>query len=320
MRALVLALLPLLAACGHAVPSIRPGPPLHVGFGPPPGDAQLEIAKQERVSEVRFPGRPAAKVDEVIRTSQRETWKLLRDGTWRLDSMVMDEEATRDGVAVGSAVPLRGVPFTTVVDATGAFVRAEDVAETVRMIEERVPSKALRKLVEPLLTPALLDERLRLAWTVRVRGLCQRDFTPGEVFYALDRQDLPAGGPAISVVRVTVIGATQEGLQPAMELALEFGGASSPLAREPAAQALLAQLHRGESLVERVKGHGRRLVALSSCQVIAEDAAFEGAWKLNREAIGTADPASFPEEIRFEVRRGARRLTGAEARLAQPMP
>jgi hypothetical protein len=307
------------AACAHAGAKVRPGPALHVGFAPPPGLAQLEISRQERTSEVRYPGRDPVAVRETIRTSQREAWTALPGGAWRLVSMQMDEDATRDGQPVASAVPLIGVPFVTVVDGKGAFVRAEDVADSVRQVEERIASPSLRRMVAPLLTPALVTSRLEAAWEARTKGLCGRAFTPGEVFYGVDRQELPAGGPALSLVRATVVGEAVEGLERVMELALEYGGASSALAHEPGALAAAAGLSREEPVVEHAAGRGRRLVALSSCQVLAEEAELEGAWTLRREALGTADPSGFPERIEFRVRRGARRITGAEARAAEPM-
>jgi hypothetical protein len=307
-------------ACAHVEPKVRPGPPVKVGFAPPPGFAQLEIAKQERVSEIRFPDREPVRVREVIRTSQRETWAPLKGGGWRITAMQMDEDATRDGRPVASAVPLKGVAFVHDVDEAGRFLRAVDVPETVRDIEARVPTKELRKLLEPLLTPALVGSRMEAAWARRTRGLCGVELAPGAVFYGIDRQELPSGGPALSLVRARVVGPVDEGLVRAVELSLVFGGGAGELAREPGARDALLSLGKDERLVEEARGHGRRIVSLVDCQILAEEATLSGAWRLNVAALGGADPKGFPEQIRFEVRRAARRTSGPEARAAEPMP
>lgn len=310
----------LLAGCRHVEPQVRPGPPLHVRWGPPPGLAQLEIAKQERTSRVEYPEREAVEVKEVIRTSQRETYEPLKGGGFRVTAMLMDEDATRNGAPVASAVSLRGVAFVHRVDAEGRFTRTEDLPLTIRDIEARVTSKELRQLLEPLLTPELLAQRLELSWKRRTEGLCNTDLTPGAVTYGVDRQELPTGGPAVSLVRAKVVGATFVGTEAAVELSLTFGGASSKLAREPGALDVAVQLGKDELLTESVEGHGTRFIALGSCQALAEEATIEGAWRLNKAALHGAEPAGFPEKIVFSVRRMARRSSGPEARAAEPMP
>jgi hypothetical protein len=309
-----------LAACAHVEPVVRDGPPLHVGFGPPPGLAQLEIARQERTSEVRFAGKEPLQVREEIRTRQREAWKPLKGGGWRLTAMLLDEEATRDGVPVGSAVPLRGVPFVQRVDADGRFVAAEDVSETVQAIEALTPSRELRRMLEPLLTSALLSERMETAWRRRTEGLCGLDFVPGAVSYGIDRQELAVGGPALSLVRARVLGQAFDGTLPVMELELAFAGADSPMTREVGAGAVLGELLPAETLATHATGHGRRLVSLASCQVVAEEAELDGEWTARKDAAENVEAGAVPQRIRFHVRRAARRSTGPQARAAEPMP
>jgi hypothetical protein len=309
-----------LAACAHVEPVVREGPPFHVGFGPPPGLAQLEIARQERTSEVRFAGKDPVKVREEIRTRQREAWKPVKGGGWRLTAMLLDEEATRDGVPMGSAVPLRGVPFTHRIDADGRFVTAEDVRETVQTIEALTPSKELRRMLEPLLTPSLVAGRMEASWRRRTEGLCGRDFVPGAVFFGIDRQELPVGGPALSLVRAQVLGQAFDGTLAVMELSLTFAGADAPMTREAGAGAVLGELGPNETLATHADGHGRRLVALSSCQVVAEESEVDGQWTARPDAAESVEAGAVPKSIRFHVRRAARRTTGPEARAAEPMP
>jgi hypothetical protein len=318
IRPSAIALVSLLIGCAHGESAVRPGPPLHLRLAPPPGLAQLEILAQDRVSSVDYPGRDSAKVSEALRTVTREAWEPLRGGGYRITSTLVEESGARDGVPVAPAVPLAGVPFTFTIDAAGKFGEVEDVGDTLRAIREHVPSKQLREMLEPLLGPRQLVERLERAWRGRTEGLCNTDLTPGQVFYGIDRQELATGGPAVMLVRARVVGRHGKGLEPAVELALTYGGASSELAKDPAAAPALHGLAEGELVTDEVSGHGVKLVSLDTCQVLSEDATLTGAWKLNRAAIGAADPSSFPERIRFEVRRAYRHLAGDAANAPPP--
>ncbi len=306
-------------ACAH-MPKVRPGPPMHVRFAPPDAFAQLFTIELQRESFLEFPGRETIHVKEHIRTTERETFERQSDGGYLVTSMLLDEEASRDGMPVQSAVPLKGVPFVTRVDAKGRFLKAEGVGATIDAIEANAPTKALRELIAPLLTPEVIARRIETGWRGRTEGLCNTRLTPGQTFFGVDSQELPAGGPALSLVKATVIGRTMVGLQPAAELWLEFGGASSKLAREPGAQAVLASLPKSEELTGEVQGEGRRYVALDSCQELAEEATLDGAWTLNRAAAGPSGAKSFPARIRFHLKRKGQATSGAEAAAAEPMP
>jgi len=316
-----LACLLALAGCAHgrdAAPADTR--PIAVGFGPPPGLAQLEIARQERDSALVFDDQPTVRVHEEIRTRQREIWTPLKGGGHRLTAMLLDEEATQDGAPVASAVPLQGVPITQRIDAAGRFVEAEDVSDTVQAIEARAGSRELRRMLEPLLTPRLVADRMALAWRRRTEGLCGRTFVPGETAFGIDRQELPFQGPALSLVRARVEGRRWEEGRELLELSLAFAGADAAMVREPGAGAALGGLSDTETLATHATGSGRRLVDLASCQVVAEEAEVEGEWTLRAEAAAGSGGAALPKAIRFHVRRAARRTSGLSVRAAEPMP
>ncbi len=292
---------------------------MHVRFAPPSEDAQLFVSEMDRETDLDFPGRDTVHIGEHVRTTQRETFDPQTDGGWRVTSMLLDELAKRNGVPVASAVPLKGVPFVARIDAKGRFVRAEDVDETIAAIEANAPTKVLHDLMAPLLTPKVVARRIAEEWRRRTTGLCNSDLTPGQTFFGLDTQGLPMGGPAVSVVKATVIGESQVGIEPAVEVALEFGGASSRLAREAGAEPILSKLEPGV-LTGDVTGRGVRYISLDTCQVLLEKATLDGAWTLNEKAVGKKAAKAFPKRIRFRVSRTTREVAGPEAAVAQPMP
>jgi len=312
------------AGCAHTAPQLAERP-IQIGFGSPRGGAQLELVSQDRLSRVQFPGRDAQVVRETVRSAQQELWRPLPDGGWRITRTQLDESAARDGQPVASAVPLTGVPFVHRIDDQGRFVAAEELPESIRAVEERVPSRELRRMLTPLLTPEMLTDRIAEDWTRRTAGLCNTTLMSGQRVVALDVQPLPVAGPAVTLARVVVSGVRpQEGVGDVVELLVTFGGLKDAIATEPGAAEALAGLPETVVVAEHAAGTGRRLVALDSCRVVEESARVEGYWSLKPAAAAllrqSGGEAAVPERISFDVRRSARRSDGPEAARAMPLP
>ena len=314
----------LATGCAHA-PATAPASPVRIGFSAPRGGAQLELVSQDRLSRVQFPGRDAQVVRESVRSAQQELWRPLPDGGWRITRTQLDESAARDGQPVASAVPLTGVPFVHRIDDQGRFVAAEELAESIRAVEDRVPSRELRRMLTPLLTPEMLTSRIAEDWARRTAGLCNTTLMSGQRVVALDFQPLPVAGPAVTLARIEVASVRQqEGVGDVVELRITFGGLKDSIAAEAGAAEALAGLPETVVVAEHASGTGRRLVALDSCRVIDESASIEGHWSLKPAAAAllrqSGGEAAVPERISFEVRRSARRSDGPEAARATPLP
>lgn len=306
--ALLALLFSLVSGCAHSGPQIREDdPPVTLRFAPPPGMVLQERWSQRRSVQVDFPeGRTS--VVEVHSGLSEETYSPLPGGGFRVSSVAIRESTLRNGETVETPLSLVGIPFVHVVDAEGRFVRAEELTETIETMRKRLRSGPAREAVETLLEPEALRGRMEAAWNARFHAVCNRTFTPGDRFFVLDEQELPAGGPVVSVVEQLAKGRLEGRQGEAVELRLRFGGRRSPLAREPEARELLRELEDGAmALAERLEGEGERSVTANGCQTIREIARLQGEIRLNVEAARASGAVGLPERIRYRVDRDVRR-------------
>lgn len=312
VRTLLLALL-LLSAC-RTGPEVRPGPALTATFGPPRGGALLEIWRQDRTVSIDFQNGDTRRIREEIGGRVLESYAPRARGGWRVTAVVKEEVDLKDGVRLPAVLPLVGVPFSHLVDERGAFLEPVDVDETLRTVRERVRDRKLGTVLETVLTPQVVAQRLERSWRDRYEGLCNRPVTPGESSFHIEEQELPAGGAARMLVRRTVLGEAQIAGQPAIELAVEYAGASSRLAAHPDAGPLLSRSGGVRSLTQKVEGQGTRLVSLAGCHVLEETASIKGESRLNESVAGASGLGGLPERVRFQVvRRIERKPTRPDA-------
>lgn len=302
---LVVLLLVLSASCQHAL-EIRPGPAMEAVFSPPPGGALVETWKQSRVVAIDFQGGDTREIREEVGGKVVEEYAPWHDG-WRVTSTVLEEAATRDGVNVPPALPLIGVAFSHRVNEEGGFVESMDVDESLRTIRERIRDGRLRDVLETVLTPELLASRVERSWRERYEGACNVPLAPGDVSYAVEEQALPAGGTARTLCRRTVVGQAVTQGRATVEIALEYGGASSAFLKDPAAVAVAEEAGGVRSLTEHVKGRGVRFVSLPGCHVLAEESHFAGYSRLNETVAEKAGLGGLPKRVRFEIDRSVER-------------
>lgn len=297
-----------LGACARSGPHIREDdPPVALRFAPPPGMVLQERWSQRRSVQVDFPeGRTT--VVEVHSGLSEETYTPLPGGGFRVSSVAIQANTLRNGEAVQAPLSLVGIPFVHVVDAEGRFVRAEELAETIEAMRKRLRSGPAREAVETLFEAETLRKQMEAAWNARFDQVCNRTLSPGDRFFVLDEQELPAGGPVVSVVEQLVKGRLEGRQGEAVELRLQFGGRRSPLARKPEARELLRGLEDGAlALAERLEGEGERSVIANGCQTVREIARLRGEIRLNMEAARASGAVGLPERIRYRVDREVRR-------------
>lgn len=300
------------AACAHSGPQVRENdPPLTLRFAPPPGMVLHERWSQRREVRVDFLDGPRSSVVEVHSGLTEETYKPLAGGGFRVTSVAIQESTTRNGEPIDSPLSLVGIPFVHVVDEEGRFVRAEELVETLDAMRKRLRSGPARDVIEPLLEIDTLRKTMEAAWNARFHNVCNVTVAPGDRFFVIDEQELPAGGPVVSVVEQLALGQLDSREGDAMEFRLRFGGRRSPLTRIPEARELIRHLDEGAlALAERLEGEGERIVAGNSCQTIREVARIRGDIRLNVEAAQASGAVGLPERIRYrvdrEVQRGSR--------------
>lgn len=300
---------PFTTACAHAGPPVREDdPPLAMRFAPPPGMVLHERWSQRRQVRVDFPEGVRTTVVEVHSGLTEETYTPLPGGGFRVSSVAIQENSIRNGERVPSPLPLQGIAFVHVVDDEGRFVRAEEITETLEAMRQRLRDGPARDVIEPLLEPDVLEKRMEAVWNARFHDVCNRTLPPGERFFVLDEQELPAGGSVVSVVEQTVLGQLDKPGGDGLEIRLRYGGRRSPLARDPEARALIRELDEGAlSLAERLEGEGERIVSARTCQTVREVSRLKGEIRLNIEAARASGAVGLPERIRYDVNREVRR-------------
>lgn len=307
---LALLLVLVVVAC-RSGPEIRPGPAVTPTFSAPAGLTFEESWTQKRAVEVSFDGGDDRSVNEELSGLVVERWLPQRDGSFRIVSELRSESTRRDGVRVPTALPLAGVTFAHQASRDGAFLGVRDVAETLAELRERATDDRLRRMIEPLLTEEVLEKRARLSWSSRFDGVCGVALAPGDHSWSIDEQELSAGGPARTIVRRTVIGETTLRGRRVVELALEFGGLDSALAREEGARATLEAFEGTRRLTPGVKGTGVRYVAVQGCHTLLERIHLTGKVPLDTAGPRAAGLSGYPERVRFDVERSVeRRLPG----------
>lgn len=311
VRTLLLVL--LLTAC-RTGPEIRPGPSMTATFGPPRGGALLETWRQHRTVSIDFQGGETRRIREEIGGRVIESYAPRSRGGWKVTATVREEVDLKDGVRMPAVLPLVGVPFSHLIDEKGVFLEPVDIDETLRTMKERVRDRKLGTVLESVLTPQVVAQRVERSWRDRYEGVCNRPVSPGEKSFLLEEQELPAGGTARMLVRRTVLGEAMIDGQPAVEIALEYAGASSPIAADPDAGPLLSRSGGVRSLTQKVEGQGARFVSLAGCHVLQETATIEGVSRINERIAGASGMAGLPERVRFRVeRRIERRPTHPDA-------
>lgn len=312
VRPLLLLVL-LTASCRHG-PEVREGPPVEATFAPPRSGALVERWQQTRSVAIDFQGGETRDVQEKVSGRVLESYEPASHGRWRVTATVQEESARQDGVPVPQVLPLIGVPFSHLVEADGTFIEPVDVDETLRTMHERVRDPRLGKVLETAVTPEVVGGRIERSWRNRYGQHCNRPLDPGAISFSLEEQELPAGGPARMIARHTVIGTTQRDGQRVLEIAIEYGGASSAMVAEPGADALLASAGGARSLMQNVEGEGARFISLSGCHVLEESATISGSAALNEDVAEAAGMAGLPERIRFRVVRHIERTPAQRAR------
>lgn len=295
----------LFASCTHA-PEVRPGPALEAVFSPPRGGSLVEAWKQTRVVAIDFQDGETRQVKEEVGGEVVEEYDAWHDG-WRVTATVQGEAAIQNGRAVPPVLPLVGVPFTHRVSEQGQFIEPMDIDESLRTMRERVRDRRLGRLLDSMVTPNLLARRVERAWRDRYDGRCNVPMTPGDVSYSVEEQELPAGGTAKMLCRRTVVGEARTQGQATIEIALEYGGASSAFLKDPAVGAVVEEAGGVATLTENVKGTGVRFVSQSGCHVLEEASTFSGYSKLNKSVAEQSGFESLPKRIRFEVSRSVKR-------------
>lgn len=275
-------------------------------FSPPIGGSLVETWKQTRLVAIDFQGGETRQVREEVGGEVVEEYDHWHDG-WRVMATVREEAAMRDGRNVPPVLPLIGVPFTHRVDERGQFIESMDIDESLRTMRERVRDRRLGDVLDTVVTPNLLARRVERAWRDRYEGLCNVSVEPGDTSYSVEEQELPAGGTARMICRRTVVGQAVTRGQATMEIALEYGGASSAFLKQSEVVTIVEDSGGVRSLTENVEGRGTRFVSLSGCHVLEETSKFSGYSKLNESVAGQAGMGGLPKRIRFEVGRSVER-------------
>lgn len=299
-RLLVLSL--LFVACTHA-PAVRPGPPVKTRFAPPAKGALEETWAETRETSIEFEGGERRRISETLGGEVVEAYAPFGDG-WRVTSTVRSEGLVRNGEVAALPLSLAGVAFSHHVDALGRFIEPLELDESMREMKERVRDKRLLDLLDAAATPDGLARRAREGWVSRYEnGLCNATLEPGDVTYAIEEQQLPAGGLVRMVVRRTVLGeATRQGQQ-VVELALVYGGASSRLARETDAARLVSEAGGTDALTPDLAGKGRRMLLRTGCHTVFEHSEISGTVKLHEKEAYAPGRTGLPERVRFSVTR-----------------
>jgi hypothetical protein len=273
-------------------------------FNAPPGMSQSAHSDLERTSVLRFTDKSGEGTTIRQVEDAQERFEPLPDGGFRVTSTLLKQLLTRDGQQITPPVTTVGLSLVFRVNAQGQFVALENADEIIGTLRERAIDSAQRKLLDATLTPELLEAIPKAGWYERHEPYCGRTFSPGDVRYTVANFELPlpARAPVRAFVKHQVLGETTFGVTPVMEVHLTFVGGDSKLARSDEAQKFLETLPPGErALTATLEGEGRRLISLSTCEVIEDNFDLDGSIKLP-PGDASIPKAVLPTSVQFKVR------------------